>query len=73
MTTGPKHWELLARSRANDNQLWMVLVSPARDKSASYVAWGHSMVVDPWAQVVKQLDEKPGVLHADIGECLMLI
>ncbi|XP_026333396.1 omega-amidase NIT2 isoform X2 [Hyposmocoma kahamanoa] len=66
LTTGPKHWELLARSRANDNQLWMVLVSPARDKSASYVAWGHSMVVDPWGQVVEQLNEKPGILYADI-------
>ena len=47
MTTGPMHWELLLRSRANDNQIFVAGVSPARDPEASYVAWGHSMVVDP--------------------------
>ena len=67
MTTGPKHWELLARARANDEQLWLALVSPARDAGAGYVAWGHSMVVDPWAKVVGQLGEEPGTLVADVG------
>lgn len=47
MTTGPLHWELLLRSRAVDNQLFAVGVSPARDTTASYVAWGNSTVVDP--------------------------
>lgn len=68
MTTGPKHWELLARARANDNQLWVALVSPARDDAAGYVAWGHSMLVDPWGGVAGRLDEKPGLLVCDIGE-----
>ncbi|XP_023944091.2 omega-amidase NIT2 [Bicyclus anynana] len=66
MTTGPKHWELLAKARANDEQLWVALVSPARDTEAGYVAWGHSTLVDPWANVVAKLDEKPGTLFADI-------
>ncbi|XP_013182967.2 omega-amidase NIT2-A isoform X1 [Amyelois transitella] len=66
MTTGPRHWELLGRARANDQQLWVALVSPARDPAAGYVAWGHSMVVDPWAEVVGKLDEKPGTLVVDI-------
>lgn len=47
MTTGPLHWELLARARAVDNQIFVALVSPARDESAHYVAWGNSLVVDP--------------------------
>ncbi|XP_039758234.1 omega-amidase NIT2 isoform X3 [Pararge aegeria] len=66
MTTGPKHWELLAKARANDEQLWVALVSPARDTEAGYVAWGHSTLVDPWANVVAKLDEKPGTLLADV-------
>ena len=33
---------------AVDNQLYVAVCSPARDPDASYVAWGHSMVVDPW-------------------------
>lgn len=52
MTTGPLHWELLQRGRAVDNQVYVATASPARDESASYVAWGHSMLVDPLGKVV---------------------
>lgn len=48
MTTGPAHWELLCRARALDNQIYVATISPARDESASYVAWGHSTMVNPW-------------------------
>lgn len=48
MTTGPAHWECLIRGRAVDNQLFVAAISPARDASASYVAWGNSTVVNPW-------------------------
>ncbi|XP_054720070.1 omega-amidase NIT2-like isoform X2 [Uloborus diversus] len=47
MTTGPAHWELLQRARAVDNQLYVAGISPARDETASYVAWGHSSLVNP--------------------------
>ena len=29
-------------------QLYVAAVSPARDEKATYVAWGHSTVVNPW-------------------------
>ncbi len=54
MTTGPAHWELLLRQRAVDNQCFTVGTSPARDERASYVAWGNSMVCDPWGTVLHQ-------------------
>lgn len=66
MTTGPKHWELLIRARALDNQLFVAAVSPARDESASYVAYGNSMIADPWGDVIHRLDEKEGVLMTEI-------
>ncbi|XP_026727633.1 omega-amidase NIT2-like isoform X2 [Trichoplusia ni] len=66
LTTGPLHWELLARARANDLQLWVALVSPARDVKAKYVAWGHSLVVNPWGKVMQKLDERPGTIIMDI-------
>ncbi|XP_065371480.1 omega-amidase NIT2 [Calliphora vicina] len=66
MTTGPLHWELLQRSRANDNQLYVVTTSPARDESAEYIAYGHSMVVDPWAKVLKSAKEGEETVIADI-------
>ena len=63
MTTGPAHWEALARSRALDNQVYVATVSPARDTSASYVAWGHSTVMDPWGSVVSKTEEKEDYLN----------
>lgn len=68
MKTGPLHWELLARSRANDNQCYMSVVSPARDESADYVAWGHSMVVDPWAKVIAKASTGEEIIFAECGK-----
>ncbi|XP_065083220.1 omega-amidase NIT2-like [Ochlerotatus camptorhynchus] len=66
MKTGPLHWELLARARANDTQSYIATISPARDAGAGYVAWGHSMVVDPWAQVVASAKEGQETVVADV-------
>lgn len=67
MTTGPKHWELLMRSRALDNQLFVAAVSPARDREASYVAYGHSLIVDPWGVVIHQLEDFESILISEIN------
>ncbi|KAH8728379.1 carbon-nitrogen hydrolase [Phaeosphaeriaceae sp. PMI808] len=66
LTTGALHWELLARARAADNQVYVGLCSPARDMEAEYNAWGHSLVVDPNAQVMQQLEEKEGVVVEEL-------
>uniref|UniRef100_A0A8D0GEI4 omega-amidase n=1 Tax=Sphenodon punctatus TaxID=8508 RepID=A0A8D0GEI4_SPHPU len=66
MTTGPAHWELLQRGRAVDNQLYVATASPARDEQASYIAWGHSMVVNPWGEVIARAGTEETVIYADI-------
>ncbi|KAJ3352052.1 Carbon-nitrogen hydrolase [Allomyces javanicus] len=66
MTTGPLHWELLARARAVDNQCYVALCSPARDEGAGYVAYGHSMVVDPRGTVVVDAGASEGTVVADV-------
>ncbi|KAF2450796.1 carbon-nitrogen hydrolase [Karstenula rhodostoma CBS 690.94] len=65
-TTGALHWELQARARAMDNQVFVGLCSPSRDMDADYNAWGHSMVVDPNAEVLEQLDEKEGIVVQEL-------
>ena len=55
MTTGPKHWELVARARAIDTQCYVLMCSAARNVQASYHAWGHSMVVSPWGAVLAEV------------------
>lgn len=66
LTTGKLHWELQARARAVDNQVYVGLCSPARDMEADYNAWGHSMLVDPMAEVVASTDEKESIVYADL-------
>ncbi len=66
MTTAPAHWELSFRTRALDNQIYMVGCAPARDVSAGYISWGHSIVTDPWGRVTDMLDEKKGILLAEL-------
>ncbi|KAK7106654.1 omega-amidase NIT2-like [Littorina saxatilis] len=66
MTTGPAHWEALQKGRALDNQLYVATVSPARDESASYVAWGHSTVVSPWGEIVATTEHEEKIVYADI-------
>ena len=66
MTTGPAHWELLFRQRAVDNQCFTVGVSPARDETASYVAYGNSIAVDPWGNVLCRADGKETTLLAEL-------
>ena len=66
MTTGPAHWELSFRTRALDNQFYMIGCAPMRDESAGYISWGHSIVTDPWGRVIDMLDEKEGVLLTEL-------
>lgn len=66
MTTGPAHWDMVFRCRAVDNQVYVVAASPARNTAASYVVYGHSMIVDPWGDVVVRAGHGEQVISADI-------
>lgn len=64
LTTGALHWSLQARARAMDNQVYVGLCSPARDMKAEYNAWGHSMIVDPNAEILAELEDKEDIVYA---------
>ncbi|KAL0545483.1 hypothetical protein IC582_015368 [Cucumis melo] len=66
MTTGPLHWELLQRSRAVDNQLYVATCSPARNADASYVAWGHSTLVGPFGEVLATTEHDEAIVISEI-------
>lgn len=66
MTTGPAHWELTFRSQALYNQVYAIGTAPARDLTANYHSWGHSIIVDPWGTVIAQMDETEGMQITDI-------
>ena len=66
MTTGPVHWELTYRAQAVFNQVFMIGTASARDLEASYHSWGHSIAVDPWGEILCQMDEKEGTSEVQI-------
>ncbi|KAI5949770.1 NIT3 [Candida theae] len=68
-TTGPRHWHLLARARAVDNELYTVLCSPARDvEGGGYQAYGHSLVVDPSGNIIAEAGEGEEILYAELDK-----
>ena len=66
MTTGPAHWEVMFRSRAVDNQVFTFGTAPARDKTASYHSWGHSIAVSPWGTILNQMGAEAGIQVTEI-------
>lgn len=66
LTSGPLFWELMLRSRAVDNQVYMAGVSAARNADLAYQSWGHSMVVDPWGRILAEADENEIILYSTI-------
>jgi len=59
--SGPAHWEILLRNRAVENTVWVAGVSGIAPPDAGYQAWGHSMLVDPFGDVVTNMGRAEGV------------
>ncbi len=66
MTTGPAHWKTTVRARAIDNQTYVAAVSPASNKYLSYVAYGHSIIADPWGKVIGEAGYGEEIIYATI-------
>lgn len=64
--TGPLHWHLLARSRAIDNQIYVILASPSRNLDLGYHAYGHSLVVDPNGNIIAEAGEGEEIVIAEL-------
>ena len=65
-TSGPAHWEMTMRTRAVDNQVYVAAASPARDPETGYVVYGHSVIVEPWGEVVAEAGEGEETITAEI-------
>jgi nitrilase len=65
-TTGAAHWELLLRARAVENQCYVIAPAQGGTHETGRRTWGHSMVVDPWGEVLNVLPEGEGVVMAEV-------
>lgn len=64
--TGEAHWALLARARAVENLAGMVAAAQGGRHENGRRTWGHTMVVDPWGQVLGQSPEGEAVVVAEL-------
>ncbi|MBI2970338.1 MAG: carbon-nitrogen hydrolase family protein [Gammaproteobacteria bacterium] len=64
--TGRKHWELLLRARAVENLSFVIAPAQGGRHNEKRATWGHSMIVDPWGEILCSLDTGPGFVCADL-------
>ncbi|MFT5218831.1 MAG: putative amidohydrolase [Planctomycetota bacterium] len=65
-TTGKAHWHTLIRARAIETGCYVVAANQCGHHLDNRNSWGHSMVVDPWGEVLADAGSEPGVIYADI-------
>ncbi|WP_114968892.1 carbon-nitrogen hydrolase family protein [Rhodoferax ferrireducens] len=64
--TGQAHWEVLLRARAIENLAYVLASAQGGVHENTRRTWGHSMIVDPWGQILVQHDEGPAVIMAEV-------
>lgn len=65
-TTGQAHWELLLRARAIENQCYVLAPAQGGHHENGRRTWGHSMLIDPWGEILSALPEHAGVVTGTI-------
>lgn len=64
--TGAAHWHSLMRARAIENGCFVVAPAQTGTHDGGRQTWGHSLIVDPWGEVLADAGENPGISMAEI-------
>jgi deaminated glutathione amidase len=64
--TGKAHWHVLLRARAIEAGLFVVAAAQVGRHEDGRQTFGHSLVIDPWGEVLLDMGEERGVGFADI-------
>ena len=64
--TGKAHWQVLMRARAIEAELFVIAAAQAGRHEDGRDTYGHSLVVDPWGEVLIEMGNEPGLVFADI-------
>ncbi|MDN4017015.1 carbon-nitrogen hydrolase family protein [Zwartia panacis] len=65
-TTGQAHWEILLRARAIENQCYVLAPAQGGHHENGRRTWGHSMLIDPWGDILEVLPEHEGIVSGTI-------
>ena len=68
--TGKAHWEVLLRARAIETGAFVIAAAQTGEHPGGRLSYGHSLVVNPWGEVLCDLGEEPGcaVVELDMSE-----
>ncbi|MCP4009372.1 MAG: carbon-nitrogen hydrolase family protein [Proteobacteria bacterium] len=61
--TGRAHWQPLLRARAIENQVYIIAPAQCGTHSNGRKTWGHSLCIDPWGEIIDQLENRPGSIY----------
>jgi deaminated glutathione amidase len=70
-TTGSVHWEVLLRARAIENQCYVLASGQVGHHPNGRHTWGHSMLIDPWGQIVAELPDSTGIVSGVMDPALI--
>ena len=65
-TTGAAHWHALLRARAIESQSYVIAPAQHGAHSANRASYGHSIIIDPWGEVIAELPEGDGYAIAEV-------
>jgi deaminated glutathione amidase len=69
--TGRAHWHVLLRSRAIETGSFVFAAAQGGHHECGRHTFGHSLAVNPWGEVIAELDTEPGVAVFDVDETLV--
>ena len=65
--SGKAHWEVMLRSRAIENSLFLVATDMCGTHHTNRKTYGHSLLVNPWGKIVAKAETKPKILNTIIN------
>lgn len=64
--TGNAHWQTLLRARAIENQVFISAAAQTGTHANGRKTWGHSMLIDPWGDIIAEQQDGEGLLIAEL-------
>ena len=65
--TGPDHWHTLLKARAIETGCYIVAAAQTGHHECGRQTYGHSLIVSPWGEILKDANEKVGFINCQIN------
>lgn len=69
--TGMAHWQILLQARAIETQCYLLAANQCGWHDEKRQTWGHSQIINPWGEVLTELQDQPGVISSNIDLSLL--